>query len=358
MGLAEKAKSVVGVMAVGAGLALAGSTAWADDAALERCLSRTGAPNAGAPVSEAEGQAYLEAVLGARRDCGAAIQSHPENGDALFNLALAEEIRRRMDVAFSLYERSAAAGTAAAYTKIGDYHNFGLGARNEDIAAAVASYRQAVAGGDMAAVATLGLMHRIGRGVPRDLDAMMTLLAEAAEGGYGFAQLRLASLYLGTEGLSDAENAALGLPDPARAMPYLAQLAEAGSPGAALRLAVLASGAGSEAEPDAEATERWLNMAVEAGYPPALAVRAILRETGQGLPYDPQAAAEDYIAALEAGVGFDEMRETGGLNAGRWDRDTAMAFQEILRARDLYRGAIDGIIGAGSRAGAAQLGNG
>ncbi|WP_368344824.1 hypothetical protein [Pelagovum sp. HNIBRBA483] len=75
MGLAGKAKSALGVMAVGAGLALAGSATWADEAALERCLSRTGAPNAGAPVSEAEGQAYLQAVPDhalARRSWGTA----------------------------------------------------------------------------------------------------------------------------------------------------------------------------------------------------------------------------------------------------------------------------------------------
>ena len=51
----------------------------------------------------------------------------------------------------------------------------------------------------------------------------------------------------------------------------------------------------------------------------------------------------------------DGLRGEVGGRVPPWDDATARAFQVILQERGLYRGAIDGIIGPGSRAGAAAL---
>ena len=340
-------------------VAKAADEALAPDAALARCVAIAGAPDAGAPVSRAAMGVYLDALQRARPFCATAAQADPPPPAALFNLAAAQQRAGDHDRAIENFEAAAAAGLAAARSKLGDYYNFGIGPVEEDHARAVAAYRDAAEAGDLPAKATLALMYRFGRGVTQDHARMLDLLQQAAEGGYHFAQLRLAELYLDPKGIGRDDAAALGLPDPPLAADYYARAAGQGSVTAMLKLSALyADDAGGIAANPARHA-RWIERAAATGVPRARAALGLLLEQRRGIARDPDRAAELYAEALESGeVPFGKLRAVGGARAPRWDRDTAMAFQRILRARGLYRGAIDGVVGPGTAAAARALAGG
>jgi len=59
---------------------------------------------------------------------------------------------------------------------------------------------------------------------------------------------------------------------------------------------------------------------------------------------------------LETGdLPVEDMRGQIGGRWVRWDRETALAFQSILRARGLYLGALDAQVGPGTMAAARRL---
>ena len=329
------------------------------DAALARCVAIAGAPDSGAPVSRAAMEVYLDALSRARADCAVAAKADPPPPAALFNLAAAQQRAGDHDRAIANFEAAAAAGLAAARSKLGDYHNFGIGPIEEDHARAVAHYRAAAADGDLPAKATLALMHRFGRGVAQDHARMLDLLEKAADGGYHFAQLRLAELYLDPKGIGRDDAAALGLPDPERAVAYYVRAAGQGSVTAMLKLAALHADDGDGVDADPAQHARWIERAAQTGVPRARAALGLLLEQGRGVERDPGRAAELYVEVLESGeVSLGELRRVAGARAARWDRETAIALQRILRARGLYRGAIDGVVGPGTAAAARALGGG
>lgn len=325
-------------------------------AALMACLDAAGPPTADAPVSREAQSAFFARLREAETACTDALALDPDAGAAAFHLATLALARRDPDAAFPLFERAAAAGIAAAHTRLGDYHNFGMGSVDTDIDLAVRHYRDAVAGGDAPGAATLAAMYRLGRGVPRDPARMVQLFEQAADSGYHFAQYQLAQILLTGEGVPEDLAAELSIPDAPRALGYLAGAAEAGNLQATLDLA-RAYGEGIEGvAPDPEAQFRWTDMAAEAGAPQAIAARAFLYEQGIGTDPDPDRAASGYVAALETGeVDADTMRSLATARPPAWDDATARAFQVILQDRGLYDGAIDGIVGRGTMAGAAAL---
>ena len=325
-------------------------------AALMACLDAAGPPTAEAPVSR-EAQSELFARLrNAETACEEALALDPDAGAPAFHLATLELARRDQDAAFPLFERAAAAGVAAAHTRLGDYYNFGIGSVDTDIDRAVSHYREAVAGGDAPGTATLAAMYRLGRGVPRDAGEMVRLFQQAADSGYHFAQYQFAQILLTGEGVPEDLAADLSIPDGARALGYLAGAAEAGNLQATLDLARAYGEGIAGVDPDPQAQFRWTNMAAEAGAPQAIAARAFLFEQGIGTEADPDRAAAGYVEAIETGeVAPDTMRAIATARPPAWDGATARAFQVILQARGLYDGAIDGIVGRGTMAGAAAL---
>jgi TPR repeat protein len=330
----------------------------ADDAqrALARCVAIAGAPDAGAPVSRAAMGVYLDALARARPYCETAARADPPPPPALFNLASAQQRAGDHARAVDNFEAAAAAGLAAARSKLGDYYNFGIGPVEEDHARAVAEYRAAAKAGDLPAMATLALMHRFARGVPQDHARMLELLKQAADGGYHFAQLRLAELYLDPKGIGRDDAAALGLPDPSLAVEYYARAAGQGSVTAMLKLAALYADDADGIPADAARYARWVERAAQTGAPRAKAALGVLLEQGRGMARDPERAARLYVEALQSGdVPFGKLRQVGGARAPSWDRATAIAFQQILRERGHYRGAIDGIVGPGTAAAARAL---
>ncbi len=326
------------------------------EAALERCLAVAGTPSAEEPISEDAQRALFRALAEARGDCTEAARDLPEAGAALFHLGTIAQATGEHRQAVRFYERAAEAGVAAALTRLGDYHNFGIRPVREDVPRAVELYEEAVAEGDPAAAATLAMMHRLGRGVPRDPERMMGLMQQGAEADYHFAQYRLAQTYLTGEGVPDDAQAALGLPDPVAAIPHLAGAARAGNDEAARDLAQLYATGAPGLNPNPARRFRWTEFLAEKGDASAMALRAFLIEQGIGTDRDPERAAAQYVRALETGdVEPETMRGTVNGVVPPWDTETALAFQRILQERGLYRGALDAMVGPGTLGAARAL---
>lgn len=344
----------------GRGMALAGlAVMWggpgtaAGDASV-MCHEIAGPPQSGAPVSRDAMADYFRTLGRARAHCEAAVIGPAPDAQALFHLAVIMQREGVHERALSLFEMAAEAGIAAAHTKLGDYYNFGIGPVREDYARAVAHYRRAAEGGDAPAKSTLAIMYRIGRGVPKDFDRMFDLLQESAEAGYHVSQYRLAETYMNPQSVPGALARRLDLPDPVKAAELYRMAADQGSVDAKAALAKFHEGNGGFEDP--ETRLKWLRNAVEQGDARAINALGFLYEQGEGVDYDPVRAAELYVEALETGnFPVEELR--GKINGRwvRWDRETALEFQSILRARGLYRGALDAQVGPGTLGAARQL---
>jgi len=328
------------------------------DDALARCLELGGIPDAGVPVTPEAQEATLAAARAALPFCADAVAAGSQDAAALFHLGVGLQLSGDHEAAIAQFEAASAAGSGAADTKLGDYNLFGIGPVRTDLDAAVEHYRRGIERGDLAAMTTLGFLYRLGRGVPRDSGEMIRLMTQAAEGGYHFAQLRLGQTYLTGDGIPGGADADLNIPDTETAARYFSMAAEQGSLVATLELAKIYSEADGPGTGDAELQLRWTQTAADAGLPAAVGALGFLFERGRGVEADPDRAADLYVQALETGeVDLDDLRGEVGGSVPPWDRATAMAFQVILQERGLYGGPIDGIIGRGSRAGAAALGN-
>ncbi len=317
------------------------------DAALERCLEIAGPPSAAVPVS-AEAQQDSFARLA---DAQAACRAAGDAGPALFHLATIAQARSRHRQALSLYEQAAEAGVGAAYSRIGDYYNFGIAPIRSDVEKALEAYRAGIELGDPASETTLGMMHVLGRGVSKDPAEAKALLGSAAEDGYHFAQLRLASLLL--------DDAAATPDDLREAVKLMTAAARQGNMDAVLRLPELYGREIPGIAPNPAQQFRWTDFAARKGVAEAIAKRGLLFEQGIGISKNPERAAADYIAAVESGaVPPNALRRDENGRSPFWDRETALALQRILKDRDLYRGPLDGQVGGGTMAGLRRLSDG
>ncbi|HHB81743.1 MAG TPA: sel1 repeat family protein [Aliiroseovarius sp.] len=323
---------------------------------VEKCATLAGPPDSGVPVSPAALERSLDALRMARPFCEQAIADDTASAETYFQLAVLLQNEGKHETALKHFRTAADMGLAAAYAKLGDYSLFGIGPVKPDVDDAVAAYRTASENGDLAATTTLAFLYRLGRGVPRDPAQMMTLMTKAADGGYQFAQYRLAQTYLTGDGIAGGSDEALGVPNPELGAKYLELAAHQGNSKAILELAQLYAddSAGVAANPEAYAL--WTQKAAETGDPAAIGALGLLYETGRGVERDPARAAELYVQALETGkVALRDLRKGAARRAPPWDDATAMAFQQILQERGLYDGAIDGIIGPMSARAAAGL---
>jgi TPR repeat protein len=320
------------------------------------CHGIAGAPEAGAPVSRAAMTARFQTLGRARAHCEAAVIGPDPDSAALFHLAVIMQREGVHERARVLFAMAAKAGVAAAHTKLGDYHNFGIGPVREDHSRAVDHYRRAAEAGDAAAQSTLAIMYRLGRGVPRDFDRMFDLLTASAGAGYHVAQVRLADLYMNAQDVPVRLAQEHGLPDPVKAAELYRKAADQGSAEAGAALTSLIGGGADDAFDDPATRVAWLRHAAAQGDARAINALGFLHERGEGVTYDPERAAELYVEALETGdLPADELRGQIDGRWVRWDRDTALAFQSILRERGLYRGALDAQVGRGTMAAARRL---
>lgn len=320
--------------------------------AAQACLELAGPVDAGVPRDKEEAQERKEALATASSSCFEAATSDDATPEILFHAAGAAQAKGDADASLDYLTRAAEAGLGAAETRLGDFFLFGA-AGSPDPRLAVEHYTAATTANDPAGMTTLALLHQVGQGVPRDPERMVALLTDAAEAGYHFAQYRLAQVYRNGNGVPGGADEALGIPDASRAAAYYAEATENGNLSAALELASLLADPTSGLPEDPEEQVRLTRIVSRTGHPPAIARMGAFYETGYGVDYDPRIAAGLYARAMESGeVGFDVLREGA---PPRWDRETALAFQTILKDRGLYRGPLDAIIGGGTAAAAAGL---
>ncbi|ABD55745.1 tetratricopeptide repeat protein [Jannaschia sp. CCS1] len=328
----------------------------AAQAALDQCIEIAGEPSAENFPSEEAQRAALTALREALPACRTAAEALPDEGAPLYHLATASQAAGRHRRAVPLYERAAEAGVPAAFTRLGDYHNFGLRPVREDAAQAVEFYRQAADAGDPAGMATLAFMYRLGRGVETDTGEMVRLMQMAADAGYPFAQINLAQTFLRGEGVLGGVDEALGIPDARRAVPLLVDLANSGNTEAIQDLIQLYSDGAEGVPPSDFLRGGWVEQLAATGDPAGIAARGFLYEQGIGRGANPELAAADYVAALETGeVEIEDMRGTIDGRTPPWDQATAIAFQTILAERGLYTMRIDGDVGPGTRRAAQGL---
>lgn len=328
----------------------------AAQAALAQCIEIAGEPSAENFPTEAAQAAALAALRDALPACRAAADALPDAGAPFYHLATAAQASGRHRRAVPLYEQAAENGVAAALTRLGDYHNFGLRPVREDAEQAVEFYRQAAEAGDPAGMATLAFMYRLGRGVETNTAEMVRLMQMAADAGYPFAQFNLGQTYLRGEGVRGGVDEALGIPDARRAVPLLVAAANSGNIEAVQDLIELYSDGAEGVPPSDFLRGGWVEILADTGNPEGIAARGFLYEQGIGRGANPELAAADYVAALETGeVDVDTMRGTINGQRPPWDRDTAIAFQTILAERGLYTMRIDGDIGPGTRRAADAL---
>ncbi|MCB1339234.1 MAG: SEL1-like repeat protein, partial [Maritimibacter sp.] len=317
------------------------------------CLEMLGTPNAGVPVSQAAADAQRSALAGAVGVCEAAASSPNPGPEVLYfagDIALA---KRETAQAFSLFQQAAEDGLPAAVTKLGDFYLFGAAPEGRDLEKAVAQFEQGTALGDPAAMTSLAMMHRASIGVTQDTARMVSLLTDAAELGYHFAEFRLAQTLYNGDGIPGRADPALGIPDPQRAAGWYTKAADAGNIEAALELAGLYGDPASGLPENPAEQARLTKVAADSGLSSALAAMGVLYEYGRGVVASPETAADYYIRALETGeVPFEELRKGAPFD---WDQPTAVAFQTALSERGVYTGIIDGLVGPGTRAAAETL---
>ena len=336
-------------------LALAVAAPAGAQTAADTCTDIAGKPQAEAPISRAAFDGYFSTLARARPYCEAAALGATPNPAALFHLAVMMQREGVHAHAIEVFEMAAAGGVAAAHTKLADYYNFGIGGTPENISRAIEEYTKAAEAGDIAAKSSMAIMYRLGRGVPRDSRKMLALLQETADAGYHVSQLRLAELYLSPRALPPALARQLALPNPVEAVRYYQMAADQGSTEAQAKIAQIYEGAGEFADPTIKL--RLLEHAAKGGDGQALNTLGFMHERGDGLAYNPQKAAQYYIAAIETG-GLDVTKLRGRVNGYTpyWDRQTALEFQRILQERGLYMGALDAQVGFGTLAAARKLG--
>lgn len=318
------------------------------DAAAALCHELAGPVTAEAPVSKQAVSDYFRALRSARAACERAVIGAAPDPQALFHVAVLMQSDGEHALALETFELAAEAGIAAARTKVGDYYNFGTGDVQEDLGRAVAEYRAAADAGDLPAKATLAIMFQLGRGTSRDFRQMISLLEQSANGGYHFAQLRLAAIYMNpTSNMPRSLAEELGLPDAVKAAEMLERASAQGNEDAARALKQLYSEDGPVTDPVQRAA--LIRRSAQGGDPAAINALGFLYERGEGVDYDPEQAASLYVQALETGkVSVNDIRGEVGGRALAWDRETALAFQRMLQERGLYNGALDAKVGPGT----------
>ncbi|WP_162685578.1 tetratricopeptide repeat protein [Roseovarius amoyensis] len=337
-------------MTAGQGLAQSG-------AAAQRCQDIAGVPDSGAPVSRDALAAHFGRLGEARAHCEAAVIGPDPDTVSLFHLAVIMQREGVHERALEVFSMAAEAGLATAHTKLGDYYNFGIGPVPEDHTRAVAEYQKAAAAGDAPAKSTLAIMYQIGRGVPQDFDRLIELLKESADAGYHFAQFRLAELYMNPGAIPQRMAQSMDLPDPIKAAELYELAAAQGSAEAEAALKKFYEGGTGFDDPEVQM--KWLRHGAQNGNAQAMNALGFMYEQGNGVEYDPVRAAELYIEALKTGdLPVSQLRGTVNGRQVRWDRETAINFQNILQYLGYYNGALDAMVGPGTLGAAQRLAQG
>jgi TPR repeat protein len=321
--------------------------------AAEACLEIAGPATAGVPVGAEDAASQRARLTEAAEVCALAATADDADPAVLFHAAAVAQAGGNARETFTLLTRAAEADFGPAEARLGDYFLFGVGPQGQNVTKAVGHFQRAAKLKDAAGMTTLALLYQVATGVPRDPARMVELLTEAADQDYHFAQYRLAQIYLSGDGFPGRADAGLGIPDAATAVQYFTRAADQGNLAAALELSTLYADPNSGLPDNPAEQIRLTRIVANTGHAPAVAQMGVFYETGRGVDYDPTVAAGLYVRALETGkLAFADLRAGA---PGPWDRDTALAFQAVLKERGFYTGPLDGIVGGGTAAAAAKL---
>jgi hypothetical protein len=185
---------------------------------------------------------------------------------------------------------------------------------------------------------------------------MIALMQQGADAGYHFAQYRLAQTYLTGEGVPDEALEGLGLPNPVRALRYLAAAARSGNDEAARELAELYATGAPGLTPNPARQFRWTSFPGRQGRRARHGAHRVPLRTG----HRHRARSGARRGRIRACAGNRWRRSSHDARDYRWRRaalgqETALAFQAILQARGLYTGALDAQVGPGTLGAARAL---
>lgn len=207
----------------------------------------------------------------------------------------------------------------------------------------MAFYERAATAGDMRAQYEIAMAHWRGTEgmATQDMSLALDLLIVAAEMGSRRAQTRVGNTYL--NGLK-VENGPDIAPDFVQAKRWLSLAAQTGYIKAQMQLGKIFSIGAYGAQLDQSEALRWYELAAKQGFVQGLTKTAEMYEAGVGTERDPQKSAAYWVRSMELGGNIARFR-----TQSEWTRDTGREVQRLLQARGVYRGALDGQIGPGSR---------
>lgn len=238
----------------------------------------------------------------------------------------AQQVQAQNAALLARTQELAAAGDAAAQTRLGFWYQNGTYVKADPVQAATL-YRAAADQGNAFAQNNLGILYFRGVGVPRDQKEAAEWYAKAAEQGHGWAQANLAWAYQhGTNGPVDLD----------KALYWQTRAAEGGLVEAQLRLGLdMMTRAASDDERTAAAA--WIARAAGRGFPPAIYYLGRTFELGLGNAQDDAQAAAQYRKVLARSQGRAETALGMLLEAGRAgaaDQDgAAKLYQKAMQAR-------------------------
>ena len=245
-------------------------------------------------------------------------------------------VRRNIAEAIPWYQKCAKSGDGAAMFRLAELHETGEGG-SENKVAAVEWYRRAAQANQPLASCRLAFLYDTGEGLLQDRAEAAKLYRVCAESGDGRAMFRLAQLHEAGEGVPSDWDTALA---------WYQKAADAGQSGAQCRLAALYE-TGQGVNQDQSEALKWYRACAESGSGSAMFRLAKILDNAADVDGDPKRAADYMFRALKANDQQAKDEMLGG--AQSWSQAFREEFQRKLQAENLYSGAIDGILGSGTR---------
>ncbi len=232
--------------------------------------------------------------------CEQAVRHYPAEPRFIYQLARALDYSGRYENAMQHYQLAQAAGHVASMTMIGWLYQNGQGV-DADLDEAGRWFRKASEKGDTKAIRALGYRLRLGEGVERDFEAARRLYRQAADRGDMRAMSGIGILYYNGEGV----------------------------------------------EKDFAEALRWYEKAVQTGNQPGTLWKlATMYSSGEGVTVDHRRSAYYAFRA----VLYGNSRALDQSKRPKTVLEFRREIQRLLKDRGVYEGAIDGVIGPGTRA--------
>ena len=261
-------------------------------------------------------------IVPALAACNAAMRRYPDVARFVFQAGRVASAQKDYVVARQLYEKAAAAGSAAAMSNLGNLFYHGNGAP-KDYAEARKWFEKAAAVGIAVAMNDLGVLYRNGDGVPQDYAEARRWFEKAAAAGNAAGMNNLGNLYYVGNGVAK---------DYAQARLWYEKAAATGYPVAMTNLGNLYAN-GDGVQKDYAEARRWYEKAAAAGNATAMNNLGNLYYNGNGAPKD-YAEARKWYEKAAAGGNSAAMNNLGNLY-----RNGSGVAQDYAAARAWYEKA-------------------